>query len=68
MEDMERILNTQPGFIHAMWCGDPECEAKIKEIRGCKSRCIVPNGERIDEKCICCGKEAKEHVIWGIQY
>ena len=68
MEDMERILNTQPGFIHAMWCGDPECEAKIKEIRGCKSRCIVPNGKRIDEKCVCCGKEAKEHVIWGIQY
>ena len=68
MDDMERILNTQPGFIHAMWCGDPECEAKIKEIKGCKSRCIVPNGERIDEKCVCCGKEAKEHVIWGIQY
>ena len=68
LEDMERILNTQPGFIHAMWCGDPECEVKIKEIKGCKSRCIVPNGERIDEKCVCCGKPAKEHVIWGIQY
>ncbi len=68
MDDMERILNSQPGFIHAMWCGDPECEAKIKEIRGCKSRCIVPDGEKIDDKCVCCGKPAKEHVIWGIQY
>lgn len=68
MEDMEKILNTQPGFIHAMWCGNPECEAKVKEIRGCKSRCIDPNGEKIDDKCVCCGKEAKYHVIWGIQY
>ena len=68
MDDMEKILSTQPGFIHAMWCGDPECEAKIKEIRGCKSRCIVPNGEKIDDKCVCCGKEAKHHVVWGIQY
>ncbi len=68
MEDMEKILNSQPGFIHAMWCGDPECEAKIKEIKGCKSRCIVPDGEHIDDKCVCCGKEAKLHVIWGIQY
>lgn len=68
MSDMEKILNTQPGFIHAMWCGDSECENKIKEIKGCKSRCIVEGGERIDEKCVCCGKEAKEHVIWGIQY
>ena len=68
LKDMENILKTQPGFIHAMWCGDPECEAKIKEIRGCKARCIVPDGKRIDEKCVCCGKEAKEHVIWGLQY
>ena len=68
MEDMERILNTQPGFIHAMWCGDSKCEDKIKEIKGCKSRCIVDDGERIDNKCVCCGEEAKYHVIWGIQY
>ena len=68
MKDIEKILNTQPGFIHAMWCGNEECENKIKEIKGCKSRCIVENGEKIDEKCVCCGKKAKHHVIWGIQY
>ena len=68
LEDMEKILNTQPGFIHAMWCGDVACETRIKEIKGCKSRCIVENGEKIDDKCVCCGKEAKHHVIWGIQY
>jgi prolyl-tRNA synthetase len=68
LDDMERILNTQPGFIHAMWCGDEACENRIKEIKGCKSRCIVEDGERIDDKCVCCGKEAKHHVIWGIQY
>ena len=68
LSDMEKILNTQPGFIHAMWCGDEACELKIKEIKGCKSRCIVEDGEKIDNKCVCCGKEAKHHVIWGIQY
>ena len=68
LEDMEKILNTQPGFIHAMWCGDEACETKIKEIKGCKSRCIVEDGEKIDDKCVCCGKEAKYHVVWGIQY
>ena len=67
LEDMEKILNTQPGFIHADWCGDPECETRIKEIRGCKSRCISDE-PLIDGKCVCCGKEAKHHVIWGIQY
>ena len=68
LEDMKNILNKQPGFIHAMWCGDEECENKIKEIKGCKSRCIVEDGEKIDDKCVCCGKDAKHHVIWGIQY
>ena len=68
MSDMERILNTQPGFIHADWCGDVACEDKIKEIKGCKSRCILEDEKLIDGKCVCCGKEAKYHVIWGIQY
>ena len=68
LDDMKNILETQPGFIHAMWCGNKECEEKIKEIKGCKSRCILEDAKSIDDKCVCCGKEAKYHVIWGIQY
>ena len=68
LKEMEDILNKQPGFIHAMWCGNPECENKIKEIKGCKSRCILEDGKKIDDKCVCCSKEAKHHVVWGIQY
>lgn len=68
LEEMEQILNTQPGFIHADWCGDENCELKIKELRGCKSRCILEEEPLIDGNCVCCGKEAKHHVVWGIQY
>ena len=67
LDDMEHILNTQPGFIHADWCGNEECENKIKEIKGCKSR-LISEDELIDGKCVCCGNQAKYHVIWGIQY
>ena len=67
MQDIENILNTQPGFIHADWCGNVDCELKIKEIKGCKSRCITDE-ELITGKCVCCGSDAKYHVIWGIQY
>ena len=67
LKEMEHILNTQPGFIHADWCGNPDCETKIKEIKGCKSRCITDE-PLIDGKCVCCGNDAKHHVIWGIQY
>ena len=67
LQEMEEILENQPGFIHAMWWGKKECEEEIKNIKGCKSRCITEE-QSIDEKCICCGKEAKYHVVWGIQY
>ena len=67
MEELANILNTQPGFIHADWCGNVDCELKIKEIKGCKSRCITDE-KLITGKCVCCGKEAHHHVIWGIQY
>ncbi len=68
LEQFKDIINTHPGFVKAMWCGDSKCEEKIKEIRGCKSRCIPFEEEKVDDKCIVCGKPAKELVIWGIQY
>lgn len=67
ISEMEEILNKQPGFIKADWCGNEECENKIKEIRGCKSRCITEDS-LITGKCVCCGEDAKHNVIWGIQY
>ena len=68
MEEVANIMNTKPGFVKAMWCGDPECELKMKEIRGTKSRCILENEPPISDKCVCCGKKAKHMVVWGIQY
>ncbi len=70
LDEMANIMNTQPGFVKAMWCGEEECELKIKEIRGTKSRCIPfeDEQEHISDTCVCCGKPAKTEVIWGIQY
>lgn len=68
LADVKNIMETQPGFIKAMWCGDEECELKMKEIKGTKSRCILEDAEKIDDKCVVCGKDAKHLVVWGIQY
>ena len=68
MDDMANIIDNNPGFIKAMWCGSMECENKIKETRGIKSRCIPFKQEEISTTCVCCGKKAKEMVVWGIQY
>ena len=70
LDEMKDIMDKHPGFIKAMWCGNPECEVKIKEIKGTKSRCIPfdEEQEHVDDKCVCCGQRADKLVIWGIQY
>ena len=68
LEEVKNIMNSKPGFIKACWCGDEVCELKMKEIKGLKSRCILENEKLISDKCVVCGKQAKELVVWGIQY
>jgi len=68
LDEFVKIMNTTPGFIKADWCGCAECEAKIKEIRGTKSRCILEGQKPLTGKCIVCGKPADMLVVWGIQY
>lgn len=66
LKEIEHIMNTQPGFIYSPWCGSEECELKMKEIKGLKSRCITEDNE--NEICPVCGKKSKHIVVWGIQY
>ncbi len=68
-EEFLDIAENKSGFIRAMWCGDSECEDKLKEVTGgVKSRCIPFEEETISDTCVCCGKKAKHMVVWGRQY
>ncbi len=71
-ETMDDIIKMRAengdGFVRAMWCGDPECEDKVKEVTGVGSRCVPLEQEAISDKCVCCGKPAKQLVYWGIAY
>lgn len=68
LDEVREIMDNQPGFINGYWCGDTECELKMKEIKGIKSRCIVENSDITNKKCVVCGKDATDLVVWGIQY
>lgn len=67
-DEVKHIMDEHPGFVEACWCGSPECELKMKEIKGTKSRCILEKKVQKGDKCVVCGKDAKHIVIWGIQY
>ena len=67
-EEFLDILANKPGFVKAMWCGDVECENKIKEDAVATSRCMPFEQETLSDKCVCCGKPAKTMVYWGKAY
>ncbi len=68
MDEMQKILDTTPGFVKAMWCGEQECEDKIKEVMSATSRCMPFEQEQISDVCVCCGRPAKKMVYWGRAY
>ncbi len=68
LDEMIKNAEERPGFIKAMWCGELECEEKLKEVAGVTSRCIPFEQEEITDTCVCCGKKAKHMLYWGKAY
>ncbi len=68
MDEFKKNLEENQGYIKAMWCGSSECEDKIHEETGAKSRCIPFEEEILGDTCVYCGKKAKHMVFWARQY
>ena len=68
LEEAKQLQAEHGGFIKTMWCGELECELKMKEEGGMSSRCMPLQQECLDDKCAICGKPAKHSIYWGIAY
>ena len=68
LDEVKTFMETEGGFAKTMWCGDLECELKMKEEAGVTSRCMPLKQESVGDVCVCCGKPAKHMVYWGKQY
>lgn len=65
-EDFKKTLDEVGGFIKAPWCGDTNCELKIKEETSATTRCLTDTPA--SGKCISCGSDAKHIVYFGRSY
>ena len=68
LAEVKEKMETQGGFAKTMWCGELECELKMKEEAGVSSRCIPFEQEHLSDVCACCGRPAKKMVYWGVAY
>lgn len=66
-EEFKDIAKSKNGFIKVNWCGKEECENKIKDDTGLKSRCILED-EKVNNTCIVCKEKAKYRIFFGKQY
>ena len=65
-EEFKQVM--EKGWAISWWCGDPACEAAIKEDTKATTRCIPleqPGGEG---RCIRCGRPAKEVAVFARAY
>ncbi len=68
LEEAKKLQEENGGFIKTMWCGELECEMKMKNEAGMSSRCIPFQQEKLGDVCPICGKPAKHMIYWGVAY
>lgn len=67
IEELGQILD-RGGYAKVMWCGDQECENKVKELYQATARCMPFDQNPFDEKCLICGKKAEKVVFFARAY
>jgi len=65
-EELKQMV--EKGWAFSWWCGDAECEARVKDETKATTRCIPLDQEPGRGTCIVCGKPATEKVIFGRAY
>ena len=68
LEEAKALQEEHGGFIKTMWCGELDCELKMKEQAGMSSRCMPLKQEHFADVCPICGKPAKHMIYWGVAY
>ena len=68
LEEAKKLQEEHGGFIKTMWCGDAECEERMKDEAGMSSRCIPFAQEDLGDVCPICGRPAKKMIYWGVAY
>jgi prolyl-tRNA synthetase len=56
------------GMAQVYWCGNPECETKIREQTKATCRAIPMNQDGAAGKCIVCSEPAKERAFFAKAY
>jgi prolyl-tRNA synthetase len=67
-DELRQVIADQGGFVTGAWCGDPECEAKVKADTKATIRFLPLDQEDPGAPCVVCGRPGTELATWAIAY
>lgn len=67
LDELRKYLD-EGNFVRAMWCGEQECELKVKEMMQATIRVMPFDQTPIDDKCVVDGSPAEKLVIFARAY
>jgi prolyl-tRNA synthetase len=66
-KELKEKMKKEKGFFNVYWCGNPDCESKIKKDTKATVRCFSEETKK-EGKCIYCGKKTKKKWIFAQSY
>ena len=68
LAELSQVMANEGGVVRVRWCGDEECESKMKDGAGGKILNIPLDQKRTKGKCIVCGRDAPSLALYGRSY
>jgi prolyl-tRNA synthetase len=66
-DDFKSVLESKKGFLKTFWCGNQDCEDKIKEETMATIR-VVPLDQKEKGKCVHCESDGGQWVLFARAY
>jgi prolyl-tRNA synthetase len=67
-DEMRAFLEASGGFAVAGWCGNGECEARVKEETKATIRYLPLDPVGVQGPCVVCGRAATDEATWARAY
>jgi prolyl-tRNA synthetase len=68
-DELRAAIEDPGGFVIGGWCGDPACEAKVKDETKATIRFLPLEGPDLpDGPCVVCAQAAVDTAAWAIAY
>ncbi|MFL5790104.1 MAG: proline--tRNA ligase anticodon binding domain-containing protein, partial [Actinomycetota bacterium] len=67
-DELRRLITDAGGFVSGPWCGDAECEAKVKAETKATIRFVPLEAQDPRAPCVVCGRLGVEEATWAIAY